>query len=133
MGVPADVVLVEMGVHDEIDVGRLHPGGPKAVEPRQIELVPEDQVQVLAVADARIDEDRPPGVPEDERLHAKGDGTAVVIGGAGRKPRHSARDVRRDCVRIEEADRDTRRLRLDHRRECGVADLPGRGAVLAEP
>jgi hypothetical protein len=41
MGVPPDVVLVQMGVDDEVDVTWIEAGRREPVEPRQLQVVPE--------------------------------------------------------------------------------------------
>ena len=72
MGVPPDVVLVQMGVDDEVDVPRIEAGRREPLEPGQVQIVPERQRALLGVADARVDEPSRPRL-DAERLHPEGD------------------------------------------------------------
>ena len=117
-----EMVLVQMCVHDGVDVGRRKTGIVEPLEPWQVQIVPERQRSLLAVADTRVDQNGAPAQLDDERLDAEGDG-AVGPGGAGVEPVDAA-DIVRSCCREERLHGDARRLRLDQRGDRRPANDP---------
>ena len=84
-GVPADVVGVQVGAEDDVDVLGREAGGGEGIEPEAVGLaVPDGAVrQVLVVADAGVDEDGVVGGPDDEGLEAEDDAVLGVEGVGG--------------------------------------------------
>ena len=123
--VPADVVLVQVRVQDEVDrVGRDTRFG-EALEPRRVQLVPERECALLGVADTRIHKGDVPRLLDQECLDAERDGAV-----GSREPLAQPLGVAHRAggrVREEQLGGNARRLLLDDGSDGRVADGPALG------
>jgi len=65
-------------MHHRVDALRREAGLREALQERPATLVPVGNRELLAVADARVDDDAPAWQLDDERLHAHRDAPARV-------------------------------------------------------
>ena len=124
--VPAHVVDVQVGAHDDVDrVGR-EAGGHHVVEERQLQLVPPGVGPGLVVADARVDGDARAVDVDDEALDALEEVAAARRRSCGCQPRRPVGDVHHPGLvhlREQEPGRG-HHLDLDDRRDRGSSDGP---------
>ena len=118
VGVPPDVIGVQVRVHDELArAPGVKPGVGEPFEERQVEVVPHRQPAHLAVADTRVDEHGEAVDLDDERLRRaarccrrRRPSRARARDGAARSPRSPrGTGARRDVDLVLDDARDRRR------------------------
>jgi hypothetical protein len=86
--VPADVVVMQVGAHDEIDLVRPCTGGREAFEVGRVHHVPEwPPGLVLVIAAARVDQDLLLADLQEPAVHAELDQAGFRLVVIGREPR----------------------------------------------
>ena len=119
---PADVVRVQVRVHDRVDGRDLEARIREPLEERPGHLVPEREWPLLPVPDARVHEHAPRARLDDDGLHAQRDVPLLVR--VVRDQRRMAKHVRGGGIREEELRWDVRCLVLEDARDRRVPHLP---------
>ena len=86
LGVPADVIDMQMRAHHEVDRFGLAAAGVQALEERRVELVPARIVPVLVIAEAGVDQDRVPAGLDDPGMDRADQPVAARLDMVGHHP-----------------------------------------------
>lgn len=130
VGVPAHVVQMEVGVHNEVDGGRVEPRLGEALQERPVLVVPERHLPGFAVADAGIDHHGAVTRLDHEGLDPQTD-AALAVGVPGDQPSVAPDPLFGGCGE-EEGRWDVVSLGLHDAGDARAARLPAPGSFCHE-